>query len=561
MYIAKKYDKIAFKIVQIILYSICVIIYFCFYIVIMHITFSVIRTFLAGTWLLMFWLFLFEESVTSLGGKKLKKLLDQQTKTISKWLWAGTRISWVTTSSTFVTLLLVAFVGWWFMSLQHAMPVILGANIWTTINSLLVAYVWFWGFKISALALPIISFWWIIHMVTKNKKRLDIAHIAIWLGLLFLGLEYMKSSIEVIAHNISFEDTKSLFIYGIMWFSITALLHSQSAMSLIALSALHAWIINLPATFAIIIGANVWTTMTAIVASFSGSRVHKQVAMAHFLQNVWAACIWILFFNQFMWLCTVRLANILWYSWNNVLAAARFNMVFNVLTAIPFLFWIPYLEKILAFLIPVIHKKNRSFYIDKLRWIEADKGTISIQLDSMIKDCIYLHKELNIYIHCLLHKKIDANNILQPHQYTQKEQESIYETFIHDIEHLYIIFVWLQTVATSQSNQKKCDYINKSLSLLLDEIREYESISPLIEVAKNESLESFQHIYKLIEAHFISPEDENIYIEIKYSFINIINEIVTMKNKWDTDLASLLSLQHSIEQLHTLRNKIQQLHN
>jgi hypothetical protein len=66
---------------------------------------------------------------------------------------------------------------------------------------------------------------------------------------------------------------------------------------------------------------------------------------------------------------------------------------------------------------------------------------------------------------------------------------------------------------------------------LLDEIREYESISPLIEVAKNESLESFQHIYKLIEAHFISPEDENIYIEIKYSFINIINEIVTMKNK------------------------------
>jgi len=85
-------------------------------------------------------LYLFEEAIKSLGGRQLKRLLEKQTKTLFKAIWAGTRLSTLTTSSTFVSLLLVAFVGAGLLGLQNAIGVILGSNIGTTLNSLWVAY-------------------------------------------------------------------------------------------------------------------------------------------------------------------------------------------------------------------------------------------------------------------------------------------------------------------------------------------------------------------------------------------------------------------------------------
>jgi phosphate:Na+ symporter len=82
-------------------------------------------------------------------------------------------------------------------------------------------------------------------------------------------------------------------------------------MSVITLTALNAGIIAIAPAFAVIIGANIGTTMTAVTASISGSRAHKQIALSHFFQNIIAAIFGIIFFNQFYWLCNERLADLL----------------------------------------------------------------------------------------------------------------------------------------------------------------------------------------------------------------------------------------------------------
>lgn len=174
----------------------------------------------------MFGLYLFEEAIKSLGGRKLKRILEAQTKTLRRGIRAGTRVSALTTSSTFVSLLLVAFVGAGLLTLHNAIGVVLGANIGTTLNSLWVAYIGFGEFKIAKYALPLIGIGGIIHMITKKKYRLDIAHICIGIGLLFLGLDYMKSSVELTAHSFNLVHYQNLRTFGGVGFLVTMLLHS-----------------------------------------------------------------------------------------------------------------------------------------------------------------------------------------------------------------------------------------------------------------------------------------------------------------------------------------------
>jgi len=115
--------------------------------------------------------------------------------------------------------------------LQNAIGVILGSNIGTTLNSLWVAYMWFGTFKIAAYALPLIWVGGVIHIITKREKRLDIAHIAIGVGLLFVGLDYMKGSVELIALGIDLTSFTNLRAFGVIG------MHEWSAYDLPLLSS------------------------------------------------------------------------------------------------------------------------------------------------------------------------------------------------------------------------------------------------------------------------------------------------------------------------------------
>jgi phosphate:Na+ symporter len=174
-------------------------------------------------------------------------------------------------------------------------------------------------------------------MVTKRPTWLHVATMCIGIGLLFVGLDYMKGSVEMFAKSVDYRAYTNLWAFGGIGFLVTMLLHSQAAMFIITFAALNSGIIGLEPAFAIIIGGNIGTTMTAMTASLGGSKAHKQIALSHFFQNVIAAIFGIIFFNQYFWLCNEWLANLLHYKGNTVLVTARFNTIFNVTTAIPFM--------------------------------------------------------------------------------------------------------------------------------------------------------------------------------------------------------------------------------
>jgi phosphate:Na+ symporter len=527
----------------------------------MSIDLWLLSKFFAGIALLMFGLYTFEQSLRYLWGRQLKQYLEAQTKSLRKSIRSGTWISAATTSSTFVSLLLVAFVGAGMLSLSHAVGVVLGANIGTTLNSLLVAYVGFGEIKISKFALPLIAIGGIILMITRNKKWINIASLLIGIGLLFVGLDYMKSSVELFAKSFDLSQYTNLWMFAGVGFVITALLHSQAAMQIITLAALNGWIIWLAPAFAIIIGANIGTTMTALTASLSGSKAHKQIALMHVIQNLIAACIVAIFFNQFLRLCTA------WWLWtrlgygdNPMLATAWFNAVTNIITAIPFIIRPQLLLKLVEQVMPV-HQQTHRFQIEKYRQLDIMEETVGNQLRALSQDCEIVKKDLQKYILSLIHKEQVWDSI-NDKSFTLDQQEQTVQQLYQDINTLYSYFVHLQTLRMQDTDIKLVTRIERQLNSITDSIDSYAKLSPLLQDLIMSKDPVFQELYDDISSQILhhtldqtpSPTSD----ELRDMFIPAV------KHASDTavsmDIATIIGIQHQLAHAYALYHHLSDEH-
>ncbi|MGZ5278964.1 MAG: Na/Pi cotransporter family protein, partial [Pseudobdellovibrionaceae bacterium] len=191
-------------------------------------------------------------------------------------------------SSSIVLLMVIAFAGAGILSLANSLGIILGANLGTTLTGWLVSAFGF-SSKIESVVFPMIAIG-CLGLIFVNR-RVYIYHLfgfVIAIGLLLMGLGFMKEGMNSLAGIV---DVRELAKYG-LWafflfgFVVTAVIQSSSAMMTITLSALHANIVSLGTAAFIVVGADLGTTMTALIASLRGTAVKKRVGLAHFFFNV-----------------------------------------------------------------------------------------------------------------------------------------------------------------------------------------------------------------------------------------------------------------------------------
>ncbi len=253
--------------------------------------------FMGGLGIFLFGMSCVEDALRQLAGAPFKRFLRDRTRTPLQGILSGTIITAVLQSSSLVTLMLLAFVGAGIMNLQNALGVILGSNLGTTFTGWLVTSL---GFKldIESFALPGIALGSLLATFSRRKHLIyQLSMFLIGFGFLFLGLGYMKEAIESISQIIDLTSYRDyhpylLFPVGLV---LTALIQSSSATMVIVLSALHAEILSLPAAAAMIVGADLGTTVTAILGSIGGSAQKKQVAMGHVIFNLIADVLALLF--------------------------------------------------------------------------------------------------------------------------------------------------------------------------------------------------------------------------------------------------------------------------
>jgi len=242
---------------------------------------------LAGLGMFLYGMFHLEDTMKQLEGRSFKLFLQKHTKQKLSAIFSGTLVTAVLQSSSIVNLMVLSFVGAGMLSMRNALSVALGANIGGTFNSWLVAVL---GFKIDIgnLTMPIIGLAGLGLIVFRNKKSFyQISKFCMGFGLLFLGLDFMKDSMDAMIKAFDFTPYLSYprIVFVLIGFVLTALIQTSAATVVIVLSALYAHILPIETAVAVVLGAELGTTIKIVIGSIGGLAAKKRVAFGNILFN------------------------------------------------------------------------------------------------------------------------------------------------------------------------------------------------------------------------------------------------------------------------------------
>lgn len=244
--------------------------------------------FLAGTSVFIFAMNLMEESLKKMAGRPFKKFLQRHTNSFIKSILTGTVVTALLQSSSLVVVMVLSFVGAGIMKLSSAFAVTVGANLGTTLDSWVVAFL---GFKLNleSLAMPLLTLSLGIQIVFNSNPRLkNTALFITGFALLFLGLEWLKGSMVGMVKTFDFGliQNWSAYWFVVVGVIITSLIQSSSATIAITLAALSQGILSFDKSAAIVIGSELGTSLKFLVGSFNGSADKKRLALGNTLFNL-----------------------------------------------------------------------------------------------------------------------------------------------------------------------------------------------------------------------------------------------------------------------------------
>lgn len=243
---------------------------------------------LAGLGLFLFGMQQLEGALKTLAGRSFKRFLRRHTERPLKGVLAGAISTAALQSSSLVSLIVLALSASHVIPLSSALGIVFGSNLGTTATGWIVASLGF-RVKIETLALPLIALggFAMLWFRTAGQKR-AFFQLAMGLGLMLLGLDYMKGGAAGAASLFQPEALASypLISFLLVGLVLTMVIQSSSATITITLSALYADVITLEAAAATAIGADLGTTITAVLGAIGGSASKKRVAFAIVLFNV-----------------------------------------------------------------------------------------------------------------------------------------------------------------------------------------------------------------------------------------------------------------------------------
>lgn len=264
----------------------------------------------AGLGLFLFGMMMLEQALRTLGTRSFRHLLRDYTHTPLRGVMIGIVSTACLQSSSMVGLIVLAFVGAGILSMANALGVIFGANLGTTFTGWIVATI---GFKLSLTeyAMPLLALGTLgVVFLDPDYRRHSQARLLLGIGLLLMGLDFMKTSMEFLAEElpVSIFRDYPILIYALGGLLFTALIQSSSATIMIVLSAIHAGVLPITTAAAIVIGANLGTTSTVLIGSVKGSSDKRRVALSHFIFNVVVSTVALALMHPLLKLITDKLA-------------------------------------------------------------------------------------------------------------------------------------------------------------------------------------------------------------------------------------------------------------
>lgn len=255
---------------------------------------EVIFSFLGGLGIFLYGLKIMGDGLQASAGDRLRDILNKFTSNPVLGVIAGVVVTILIQSSSGTTVITIGLVTAGFMTLKQAIGVIMGANIGTTVTAFII------GIDLGEYAMPILALGAFLIFFFKRSKINNIGRILFGFGSLFFGLEFMGDAVKPLASLDGFKQlmldmSSNPILAVIVGAGLTALVQSSSATIGILQEFYQQDLISLNAAIPVLLGDNIGTTITAVLASLAGSIAAKRAALVHVIFNLIGVIIFTIF--------------------------------------------------------------------------------------------------------------------------------------------------------------------------------------------------------------------------------------------------------------------------
>lgn len=493
---------------------------------------------LSGIAIFIIGMFFMQEGFKQLSGGVLEKLLQKFTSNTFYAITTGFLSTSIVQSSTIITLVVISFLSAELLTLVQGIGIIFGSNLGSTTTAWIVSSLGV-DVKISAYAFPMIVFGVIFKFLKTNVFK-GTSNVLLGLGFIFLGIAYMKDGFDVMKNSIdlasyAMEGYIGIILYIFIGILITVVIQSSAATLAIVITALNADSITYINALALAIGANVGTTLTAILASFTSNENGKRVAFIHFIFNVISAIFITIFIFQFKDLVDFLAPYTGISETNYGMKLALFHTIFSAVGIILLTPFISILVRISENLIPKkISKASKPIYLSKSVLTSPDAALVSIRKEI-----------INLYENCqkaMLHAlNLHTTGLNRESLKTRLQDEvSIIDTNIDEIYQKNLKSLYSDIIEYSSFAQEHMfDFQHKEVG----ELRRAASL--IVEVLKDT-----RDIQKNLNYYLKS---RNSYIKEEYNILR--KEIAEMLIDINT-LSLLESETEQLTQLEVIKNEL-----
>jgi phosphate:Na+ symporter len=297
-----------------------------------------------GVLLLLYGIKLLNDGLQNAAGSKIRSLVRSLTSNRFSAVGAGAFLTGLIQSSSATSVMLVGFVSAGLMTFRQTLAVILGADIGATLTVQLIA------FHVYDYAVLLIGVGLSFTLFTKNTFYRNMGQGVLGFGFVFLSLKIMIEAMLPLQGNELFRSvfialTGTPFIGILLSAAVTALIHSSAATMGIALALATSGLIPLQSALYIILGANIGTCATALIASMRSPAEARRVAWAHVLFKVSGVLLFLPLLPWYQGLVEQTAPDVM-------RQIANANTLFNVVMAVVFLPFLGLFAKLLVKLVP-----------------------------------------------------------------------------------------------------------------------------------------------------------------------------------------------------------------
>ncbi len=304
---------------------------------------------LGGLGIFLYGIKLMGDSLKAYAGDDLRDLINKYTSSPFKGVLVGALSTVVIQSSSGTTALTISLVRAGLMDLRQAIGVIMGANIGTTVTAFLL------GLKIKDYALPIMFLGAIVFMFSSDRKKSLIGQIIFGFGSLFYGMALMETPLKELANTPWFTEVMTTVaanpLLGILIGAGLTMLVQSSSATIGILEGLYATgAFTFPVAVAILLGDNIGTTITSILASLGGSKDSKRAALSHLFFNIFGS---VIFFIVLYVFGAITLLEHVMSGLRPEMQIAMTHLTFNFTVTFILIWFVKQIEAMVKFVIPV----------------------------------------------------------------------------------------------------------------------------------------------------------------------------------------------------------------